>query len=478
MMETEVQIMVIAGGSYWDHIILTHNTVISSRNGSSSFKLKNDFQAKNCTGNSVAVRDKYIRNEWDKDEVTNNYQYQKYEGQLVAQILCNEYIDFETRHLQCFKQHVLYNTQMDNIGYGSKGSTARKSPITKFSVHYKTGGQYFAVFLRELRTSKTYRQMVLQNWTNCHSKDSQSGTRKKLIIQWKLKDTVPYVIDYQWCIRMNRCTQERQQLDNSMSWLSTLGGACSALGDYNASFALMAGTISLQQLEIAMRLGDHGIMSRCRLYAAISFIQQCKFKLAKSIIIQEYHWLQSLPTDLQDIRIANMCLGIWTKLKYERAMHRNKVKQANHGRKSCRVDCDSANRTIPLTSLKEDIGYSSAELIYGTTLRLPGEFLSSTIDPKPCSVQDFTSNLKESMHKLQPQKSSSKTFVSQDLATCTHVFVRVDSVRKPLQPPYKGPFAVIKRTRKTIRINHNGSYVVSIDRVKPAFLLPSSETIY
>ncbi|KAK3894874.1 hypothetical protein Pcinc_001370 [Petrolisthes cinctipes] len=132
------------------------------------------------------------------------------------------------------------------------------------------------------------------------------------------------------------------------------------------------------------------------------------------------------------------------------------------------------------TSVKEDIGYSSAELVYGTTLRLPGEFLSSTIDPKPCSVQDFTSSLKESMHKLQPvqpRKTSSKTFVSQELATCTHVFVRVDSVRKPLQPPYEGPFAVLKRTRKTMTINRNGSsYVVSIDRVKPAFLLHQSET--
>ncbi|KAK4308806.1 hypothetical protein Pmani_019526 [Petrolisthes manimaculis] len=189
-------------------------------------------------------------------------------------------------------------------------------------------GQHFAVLLHELRTSKMYRQLVLQNWTNCLPKDSQSGTRRKLIVQWKLKDTIPYIIDYQWCIRMNRCAQERQHLDTSMSWLSTLGGACSALGDYDASFALMAGTISLQQLEIAMRLGDLGSMSRCRLYAAVSFIQQCKFKLAKSIIIQEYHWVKSLPTDLQDIRIDNMCHGIWTKLIYERKMHRNKVIQA------------------------------------------------------------------------------------------------------------------------------------------------------
>lgn len=142
--------------------------------------------------------------------------------------------------------------------------------------------------------------------------------------------------------------------------------------------------------------------------------------------------------------------------------------------------------TLPLvllgirTSLKIDIGNSSAELVYGSKLRLPGEFLCTTPGNPVTSVQDFAANLKQAMSHLQPvqprQSSSRKTFVSQDLSSCTHVFVRVDSVRKPLQPPYEGPFEVVRRTRKTVTINRNNSAdVVSIDRVKPAYTLQSQD---
>ena len=127
------------------------------------------------------------------------------------------------------------------------------------------------------------------------------------------------------------------------------------------------------------------------------------------------------------------------------------------------------------TSLKADLHHSSAELVYGTTLRLPGELLAPTPDPKPCSVEDFSSRLKDAMRSLQPVQprvSPAKTFVHQDLDTCTHVFVRVDAVKKPLQRPYKGPYKVIRRTRKNVTIDlHGSSDVVTIDRVKPAYLL-------
>ena len=142
--------------------------------------------------------------------------------------------------------------------------------------------------------------------------------------------------------------------------------------------------------------------------------------------------------------------------------------------------------TLPLvllgirTSLKTDIGHSTAELVYGSKLRLPGEFFCNTPDTSTTSVQDFAADLKKAMSNLQPvqprQASSQKTFISQDLSSCTHVFVRVDAVRKPLQPPYEGPFEVIRRTRKTVTIDRNNtSDVVSIDRVKPAYMMQSQD---
>lgn len=279
-MRTVVKIVVMAGGSSWDHITITCDTVISSRNDISLFQLKSEVQEKNCIGYTVAGCDKHCGSEWDEDEVIINHQYQQ---EKEKSYLSFEHVNLETKNFQCFKQHLLYRsdiTQGNNIGNTSKDLNASKTLDTKFSPHYETEGLNFEVFLRELQTSKIYRQLVLQNLTKCHPNHSQNGTRKTLIILWKLKDTIPYVIDYKWCILMNRCAQERQHLDTSMSWLSTLGGACSALGDYKSSFALRAGAISLEQLEIAMRLGDPGIISRCRLYAAISFIQQCKFRVS------------------------------------------------------------------------------------------------------------------------------------------------------------------------------------------------------
>lgn len=127
------------------------------------------------------------------------------------------------------------------------------------------------------------------------------------------------------------------------------------------------------------------------------------------------------------------------------------------------------------SSLKEDLHHSSAELVYGTNLQLPGELLAPTPDTAPCGVQDFAARRKGAMRSLQPvqpRSSPKKTFVNQDLDTCTHVFVRVDDVRRPLQQPYQGPYRVLRRTRKTVTIDKHGSRdAVSIDRVEPAYLL-------
>ena len=61
--------------------------------------------------------------------------------------------------------------------------------------------------------------------------------------------------------------------------------------------------------------------------------------------------------------------------------------------------------------------------------------------------------------------------VPRSLATVSHCFLRVDAVKKPLTPPYDGPYRVLARTDKTFTIMKNEKpLVVSIDRVKPAFL--------
>ena len=54
-------------------------------------------------------------------------------------------------------------------------------------------------------------------------------------------------------------------------------------------------------------------------------------------------------------------------------------------------------------------------------------------------------------------------------ATAAFVFVRKDAVRKPLAPTYEGPYAVLERSPKAMRVDLGGRPDwVAIDRVKPA----------
>ena len=128
------------------------------------------------------------------------------------------------------------------------------------------------------------------------------------------------------------------------------------------------------------------------------------------------------------------------------------------------------------TTLKEDLHCTAAELVYGTTLRLPGQYFDdSTNNPDNLSLPNYVSELKSIMQHLKaipPRATHNRqTYVHNDLLNCTHVFVRHDAIRKPLQQPYDGPFPVIKRTDKhfTIQIN-NREDIISIDRLKPAYM--------
>ncbi|XP_076065282.1 uncharacterized protein LOC143039294 [Oratosquilla oratoria] len=121
------------------------------------------------------------------------------------------------------------------------------------------------------------------------------------------------------------------------------------------------------------------------------------------------------------------------------------------------------------TSLKEDLGHSSAELLYSTPLRLPCEFLASILVTQPCSIQDYVTSLTDIMQKLQPvppRISPKRTFVNQDLDDCLHVFIHVNEMKKPVQQLFDRPYRFVKRTRK-ITIDHRGTNdVISIDRAK------------
>ena len=127
------------------------------------------------------------------------------------------------------------------------------------------------------------------------------------------------------------------------------------------------------------------------------------------------------------------------------------------------------------TSLKADIHCSSAELVYGTTLHVPGEFFPGIGHDELADPMSYVTRLQSAMQRLNSppvrKQTQRNVHISQDIKCCTHAFVRCDSVRKPLQCPYDGPYKVTERTAKhfTIVINDHPK-VVSLDRLKPAYI--------
>ncbi|BHF64509.1 hypothetical protein SprV_0200751400 [Sparganum proliferum] len=122
--------------------------------------------------------------------------------------------------------------------------------------------------------------------------------------------------------------------------------------------------------------------------------------------------------------------------------------------------------------LKSDLDCSAAELIFGSTLRLPGEMVTPTSRGAEETPENFVHRLRQFMRSLSPvppRAPSTEPYVEKGLANCTHVFVQCDRVRKSLESPYEGPFRVLARNSKTFRILRGDKEdVVSIDRVKAA----------
>ncbi|KAJ0184363.1 hypothetical protein K1T71_000786 [Dendrolimus kikuchii] len=124
---------------------------------------------------------------------------------------------------------------------------------------------------------------------------------------------------------------------------------------------------------------------------------------------------------------------------------------------------------------RSDNGVSSAEYVYGKTLRLPGDFYNIPDNP---SISDdvLLSKLKNTISNLKPvshdMRDSRTLFVHDDLNKCKHVFIRNDAIRKPLTPIYEGPYPVLERNTKTFILQlPNRKLNISIDRLKPAYLI-------
>ena len=123
------------------------------------------------------------------------------------------------------------------------------------------------------------------------------------------------------------------------------------------------------------------------------------------------------------------------------------------------------------TTPKEGYNVSSAEMVYGDPLVVPSEFFpENNSDP---DLVRLRARVGQFAPLPQTYKVNRKIHVPDSLNSTTHVFVRVDSHRPPLSPPYTGPYKILRRNKKAFLLSIKGSQDwVSIDRIKPAFLPP------
>ncbi|CAB0044437.1 unnamed protein product [Trichogramma brassicae] len=136
------------------------------------------------------------------------------------------------------------------------------------------------------------------------------------------------------------------------------------------------------------------------------------------------------------------------------------------------------------TTFKEDLQASPAEMVFGTSLRIPG---SSSHD------KNRTKRRRQSSFRLygalfqaiRPVPASRRhvqhrPFVFKDLATSDYVFRRLDTILKPLeQQPYTGPHRVIRRiNERNFVVDVNGvakTLSTPISSSQPTWMSPTAE---
>ena len=125
------------------------------------------------------------------------------------------------------------------------------------------------------------------------------------------------------------------------------------------------------------------------------------------------------------------------------------------------------------TAFKEDLGCSSAELVYGTHLRLPGGYFEAPGAFEHTRLVDFLPSLRRAMDSLRTapviRHGTAHTNWPTALKNCTHVFIRRDKHKPPLTRPYDGRYRVVSRSAKFYTVDMGTRLDnISVDRLKPA----------
>ena len=95
------------------------------------------------------------------------------------------------------------------------------------------------------------------------------------------------------------------------------------------------------------------------------------------------------------------------------------------------------------SAVKETSGRSTAEMTYGMTLHLPGDFTENYTVDAITDLENYSDRLRIAMSRLRlsPPRDTNKkdTFQYKELDTCSHVFLPRIAIAPLLTAPYDGP---------------------------------------
>jgi hypothetical protein len=115
---------------------------------------------------------------------------------------------------------------------------------------------------------------------------------------------------------------------------------------------------------------------------------------------------------------------------------------------------------------KDESGLSSAELVYGIPLTLPGQLLSSS-EPPATAFRDQLRAIRLPPTRAMSYAEAAAT-VPAILLAAKYVYIRKGGVWPPLAPLYQGPYAVVQSRPKCFKVQIGDKVeVVSVDRLKP-----------
>ena len=119
------------------------------------------------------------------------------------------------------------------------------------------------------------------------------------------------------------------------------------------------------------------------------------------------------------------------------------------------------------TTPKEDAAVSSAELVFGSQLCLPGEWLADSEQPASSFLQELCRRLPVAIPTRPLSYAEAVMSPPAHLADVEMVMIRKGPISPPLAPQYDGPFKVASRGPKVFHLDFGGRIeVVLVDRLK------------